>query len=114
MTTLTIGYVSGIIAAIIFILQLVIPNALIVILVGLLKNNHTAVTWSVVERNLLSSHWPLVLGSDSTATRGVDRSIRLLTWLRPLGLTLVTIAAIVTPSVCMTTSSQSPPRNHCQ
>jgi hypothetical protein len=97
MITLTIGYVSGIIAAIIFVLQFVVPNALIVILVGLLKNNHSAVTWSVVERNLLSSHWPVLLQSDSAASKGVDRYIRFVTWLRPLGLFLVTVAAIVTP-----------------
>jgi hypothetical protein len=97
MITLTIGYVSGIIAAIIFVLQFVVPNALIVILVGLLKNNHSAVTWSVVERNLLSSHWPVLLRSDSAASKGVDRYIRFVTWLRPLGLFLVTVAAIVTP-----------------
>ncbi len=57
MISITIGYVSGIIAAGIFILQFLLPNALIVILVGYLKNEHTAVTWSVVERNLLSSMW---------------------------------------------------------
>jgi hypothetical protein len=97
MILLTVGYVSGIIAAAIFVLQFVIPNALIVVLVGFLKDEHTAVTWSVVERSLLSSLWPLLLHSDSTASRGVDRRIRLLTWLRPLALGLVTIAAIVTP-----------------
>jgi len=97
MISLTVGYVSGIIAAAIFLLQFVIPNALFVVLVGLLKNEHTAVTWSVVERNLLSSLWPLFLRADSTASRGVDRRIRLLTWLRPLALGLVTIAAVVTP-----------------
>lgn len=57
MVSLTIGYVSGIIAAVIFGLQFVFPNALILVLVGCLKNEHTAVTWSVVERNLLSSMW---------------------------------------------------------
>lgn len=97
MILLTVGYVSGIIAAAIFLLQFVIPNALIVVLVGYLKDEHTAVTWSVVERSLLSSLWPLFLHADSTASRGVDRRIRLLTWLRPLALGLVTIAAIVTP-----------------
>ena len=51
----------------------------------------------MVERNLVSSLWPLVLRADSTASHGVDRSIRLVTWLRPLGLLLVTIAAVVTP-----------------
>ncbi len=97
MIHLTIGYLSGIIAAMVLVVQFILPNALIVILVGLLKNKHTAVTWSVVERNLLSSHWPLFLRADSTANQGVDRSIRLLTWIRPVALLLITIAAICTP-----------------
>ena len=97
MIHLTIGYLSGVIAAIVFVVQFILPNALIVVLVGLLKNKHTAVTWSVVERNLLSSHWPLFLRADSTASQGVDRSIRVLTWIRPLALLLITIAAVCTP-----------------
>ncbi|KIW86078.1 hypothetical protein Z517_01472 [Fonsecaea pedrosoi CBS 271.37] len=97
MVSLTIGYVSGIIAAAVFILQFLFPNALIVVLVGLLKNEHTAVTWSVVERSLLSSLWPTILRTDAAATRGVDSKIKFLTWLRPLALGLVTVAAVVTP-----------------
>ncbi|KAJ9602902.1 hypothetical protein H2200_012682 [Cladophialophora chaetospira] len=97
MIGITIGYVSGVIAAAVFVLQFLLPNALIVVLVGSLKDEHTAVTWSVVERNLLSSMWPLFLKTDAAATHGVDRRIRLLTWLRPLALGLVAVAAIVTP-----------------
>jgi hypothetical protein len=97
MLSLTVGYVSGIIAAAVFVLQFLIPNALIVILVGILGDEHTAVTWSVVERSLLGSLWPLFLSADSAATRGVDRSVCLVTWLKPLGFGLVTVAAIVTP-----------------
>ncbi|ETI21274.1 hypothetical protein G647_07619 [Cladophialophora carrionii CBS 160.54] len=97
MISITIGYVSGIIAAVIFILQFLLPNALILVLVGYLKNEHSAVTWSVVERNLLSSMWPMFLRTDAAATRGVDTTIRLMTWMRPLALGLVAIAAVVTP-----------------
>ncbi|KIW33695.1 uncharacterized protein PV07_00523 [Cladophialophora immunda] len=97
MISLTIGYVSGIIAAVVFLLQFLFPNALIVVLVGFLKNEQTAVTWSVVERSLLSSSWPTILRTDAAATRGVDTKIRLLTWLRPLALGLVSVAAVVTP-----------------
>ena len=49
MISLTVGYVSGIIAAAVFILQFLVPNALIIILASALGNEHTAVTWSVVE-----------------------------------------------------------------
>ncbi|EXJ94562.1 hypothetical protein A1O1_02958 [Capronia coronata CBS 617.96] len=97
MSSLTIGYISGIIAAAVFLLQFLIPNAMIVVLVGLLQNEHSTVTWSVVERNLLSSMWPLFLRTDSAAGTGVDRRIRLLTWIRPLALGVVTVAAVVTP-----------------
>ncbi|OAP63010.1 hypothetical protein AYL99_02237 [Fonsecaea erecta] len=97
MVSLTIGYVSGVIAAVVFILQFILPNALIVVLVGFLKNEHTAVTWSVVERSLLSSWWPTILRTDAAASRGVDIKIKLLTWLRPLALGLVSVAAVITP-----------------
>ncbi|KIX08332.1 uncharacterized protein Z518_02988 [Rhinocladiella mackenziei CBS 650.93] len=79
MISLTIRYVSGIIVAVVFISQLLILNALIIVLVGLPKNGHTAVTWSVVERKFLSSVWSLFFRADSTVTKGVDPEIGLLT-----------------------------------
>lgn len=94
---LTVGQVSGIIAAAIFVLQFLLPNALIVMLVSLLGESHTLVTWSVVQRNLMSSLWPTLLRTDSTASRGVNLKVRLFTWTKPLGLGLVTVAAVVTP-----------------
>ena len=51
MISITIGYVSGIIAVGIFILQFLLPNALIVILVGYLKNEHTAANMLVGTRS---------------------------------------------------------------
>lgn len=46
---------------------------------------------------LLTQARPLFLRTDAAATSGVDTRIRLLTWLRPLALGLVAIAAVVTP-----------------
>jgi len=94
---LTVGYVSGLIAASIFVLQILLPNILIVVVVGLLAKKHSAVTWSVVERNLLSSLWPTFLNADSAVSDKVELSILLLTWMRPLGLALIAVAAVVTP-----------------
>ncbi|KAK5947836.1 hypothetical protein OHC33_011132 [Knufia fluminis] len=94
---LTVGYVSGLIAALIFVLQILLPNVLVVVVVGLLTKSHSAVTWSVVERNLLSSLWPVFLNADSAVSDRVELSVRLLTWMRPLGLGLIAIAAVVTP-----------------
>lgn len=94
--TLTVGQVSGIIALSVFILQFLLPNALTVVLVNVLGDRHTLATWSVVQRNVLSSLWPTFLQTDSVTSK-VNTKIRLLTWARPLGLGLVALAAVVTP-----------------
>ena len=94
---LTIGQVSGIIAAVVFVVQLLTPNALALILVAVLKDRHTAVTWSVVQRHILSTHWPILLQSDTAGSKGVAKRVKIVTWLRPIALLLVSIAAIVTP-----------------
>jgi hypothetical protein len=97
MFTLTVGNIAAIINAIITILQLVLPNALILALVAVLSDTHTAVTWSVVARNIQSSHWPLLLRSDSAETNHVHLGSKIITLLRPITLVLVAISAIVTP-----------------
>ena len=97
MYAFTIGSIAAIINAVVAILQLVLPNALILALVATLSDSHTAVTWSVVARGIQSSHWPLLLRAASAATKGVQFSSTIITLLRPVALLLVAIAAIVTP-----------------
>ncbi|KAK5094987.1 hypothetical protein LTS08_008383 [Lithohypha guttulata] len=97
MVELTIGVASACIAACIALLQFVIPNALAPVLTGTLSESHSAVTWSVVSRFLLSSDWPLFLRSDSASSNAVARNIAVVTWIRPLTLLIAAIAAIVTP-----------------
>ena len=97
MDSLTVGYVSGIIAAGIAVAQFIIPNALGLILVALLKDQHTAVTWSVVGRTLGNTHWPLFLRSDQTASQNVARQVTFMAWATPLTLICIAVAAIVTP-----------------
>jgi hypothetical protein len=97
MFTLTVGYVSGIIAAIIFILQSLLPNASILILVGVLGKDQNAATWSGVERELASSAWPRLLRTDSTVSVGMKPKLRFARWLRPICFFLITAAGIVTP-----------------
>lgn len=97
MVDLRVGYVSGIIAAAVYAMQFLLPNAIVLILVGLLEDTNSAVTWSVVGRHLDSSFWPVLLRADTTASRRVSTTVRLVAWLRPLLLILVAIAAIVTP-----------------
>ena len=97
MYSFTPGVVAAIINAAVAILQFVIPNALIFTLVATLSEDHTAVTWSVVARSLQSSVWPLLLRSDSAASKHVQRSTEIIVLLRPIALGLVALAAIVTP-----------------
>lgn len=97
MFTLTVGYVSGIIAAIIFTLQCLLPNATILILVGVLGKEQNAATWSGVEMELASSAWPRLLQTDANVSVGMKPKLRFARWLRPICFFLVTAAGIVTP-----------------
>jgi len=93
----SIGVASAFIAAGIAILQFVLPNALALVLAGSLSDSHSAVTWSVVSRFLLSTDWPLALRSDTAASDTVPRRIAFLTYLKPFTLMLLAIAAVTTP-----------------
>jgi hypothetical protein len=94
---LTVGYVSGIIATGINVLQIFLPTALALVIAGVLKEESTAATWSVAGRALHSSHWPQILCSDTSTSDSIDKRIKFLILLRPLALLVVTAAAIVTP-----------------
>lgn len=94
---ITIGQVSGVIAAIVFVVQHLFPNALVLLLVCVIGNQHSAVTWSVVGRHINNSLWPTLLRSDTSASDGVYPSVSWLKLLRPLGLGLIGAAAVVTP-----------------
>ena len=91
------GVVSGLIAVAIAVVQLIVPNALVIILIATLSHEHPAVTWSVVSRLLGNSLWPVLLRSDMAASRRVPSKINFVTWIRPLSLALIAVAAIVTP-----------------
>ncbi|RJE25969.1 hypothetical protein PHISCL_01654 [Aspergillus sclerotialis] len=99
---LTVPEVSGIIAAGVFIVQYLIPLALPIILLALLKEKDSiatapAITWSVVGQFLQSSLWPVILSADSSATTGVPKRIIVVTRLKTLLAVLIAIAAVVTP-----------------
>jgi len=97
MFSFSVAVVAAIINAIVALLQILVPNALIFILTATLSETHTAATWSVVARNLQSSFWPTLLRSESVATKHVQRDITIITFLRPITLGLLAVAAIVTP-----------------
>ncbi|OAP60410.1 hypothetical protein AYL99_05412 [Fonsecaea erecta] len=102
LNNLTVGYVSGIIAAGIFVVQIFVPTALPIILLGLLKErNSTATTtaagWSVVGRFLHSSYWPNILSGDTAASTKVPGRVVIIASLKTFFTVLIGVAAIVTP-----------------
>lgn len=97
MTNLTVGYVSGMIAAAIYLLQLVLPNAIVLVLVGFLRETHSAVSWSSVQHTLASSLWPTILRTDAARTRQLHPRVQAIDGLRQLAALLLTVAAVITP-----------------
>lgn len=95
--SITVGQVSGIIAAAVMLVQLVFPNAAVLIIASILGNEHNAATWSVVQRNFLSSIWPHLVRSDTAGGGSVNIVVRFLSALTTFGLLLIAIAAVVTP-----------------
>jgi len=74
-----------------------VPTLIPLILVGTLKKENSAATWSVVGRTLHASHWASILRSDTTGTQGVNKGTRLITAFQPLMLVLIAVTSIVTP-----------------
>jgi len=86
---LTVGRVSGIISAAVFLgRSLFCPSlitvsftsalALVVIMVGLMQSTNSAITWSVFSRLIHKSPWSFILNTDSNATTKVKRLRRVL------------------------------------
>ncbi|EFR05476.1 hypothetical protein MGYG_08489 [Nannizzia gypsea CBS 118893] len=99
---LSVGSVSGMIAAGVFFVQVFVPLALPLILLGLLTERNSSITlpaasWSVAGRFFHSSLWPRILGSDSATTTGQSRAIGGITLLSTLTTVLFGITAVVTP-----------------
>ncbi|KAF2271016.1 hypothetical protein CC78DRAFT_563594 [Lojkania enalia] len=94
---LDVSTVAGLIAAGVFIVQFIIPTVFPLILVGFLKTENSAATWSVVSRTLHASHWPVILRTDSVGVQGVRGSVRIIATLEWILLSLISVTSIVTP-----------------
>ncbi|KAF2822558.1 hypothetical protein CC86DRAFT_301012 [Ophiobolus disseminans] len=99
---LTVGQVSGMIAAAVFLVQFILPVLLPVILLGLLRPRsaavtQTAVSWSVIGRYLHGSLWPLFLRTDSAATLEACKRVLFMSFLKTFMLVLIAVTAIITP-----------------
>ncbi|OJD27594.1 hypothetical protein ACJ73_01016 [Blastomyces percursus] len=97
MVDISVGEVSGFIAAGVFVLQVFFPLAIPAILLAFISDTHSLVTWSVLGRFLQSTPWPTLLNVDTVATTGVKRRVNVVSWLLTVAVALVAIASIVTP-----------------
>ncbi|CAI6341251.1 unnamed protein product [Periconia digitata] len=94
---LSVATVAGVIAAGVFAAQFLAPSLLTLILVGFLKQEDTAATWSVIGRNLHASHWPVLLRTDTAGVDGVRRSVNVITAFQLFVFLLISVSSIVTP-----------------
>ncbi|OJD17312.1 hypothetical protein AJ78_02600 [Emergomyces pasteurianus Ep9510] len=97
MVEISVGEVSGFIAAGVFVLQVFFPLAIPAILIAFISDTHTLVTWSVLGRFLQSTPWPTFLKVDTVVTTGVKRRVNAVSWLLTVAIAVVAIASIVTP-----------------
>ncbi|KAL2817142.1 hypothetical protein BJX63DRAFT_386218 [Aspergillus granulosus] len=99
---LTVGQVSGLIAAGVVVVKLVLPTLFAFLFVGTLREENNAATtsavaWSSISRFLHSSHWPTILSSDSAALSGVPGIVLFFRFSGLFFTFLISIAAVITP-----------------
>ncbi|RDL37936.1 uncharacterized protein BP5553_05369 [Venustampulla echinocandica] len=97
MLQISVGEVSGIIAAAVFAVQLFLSLAIPGVLIAFISEENSLVTWSVLGRFLHSSYWPSILSTDTAATTGVQRHVNTIGWFQTGALLLLTIASVATP-----------------
>ncbi|KAF7161388.1 hypothetical protein CNMCM5623_007002 [Aspergillus felis] len=92
-----VAEVSGLIAAGVFILQLLFPLSLPLILIAFLSDENSIISWNVLARFLHSTLWPSILGSSTAAASGVQKRLTITGYAQTIILGIVSIASIVTP-----------------
>ncbi|GFF80913.1 hypothetical protein IFM62136_10413 [Aspergillus lentulus] len=97
MASLTVAEASGLIAAGVFILQLLLPLSLPLILIAFLSDENSIISWNVLARFLHSTLWPSILGSSTAAVSGVQKRLTISGYMQTIILGVVSVASIVTP-----------------
>ncbi|KFY77961.1 hypothetical protein V499_02774 [Pseudogymnoascus sp. VKM F-103] len=97
MVELSVGEVSGLVAAGVFLVQIFFPLAISAILIAFVSEENNLVTWSVLGRYLHSTFWPTILSTDAAADTAVRRRVFRTGWVQTIALILVSVASIVTP-----------------
>ncbi|CEL11612.1 hypothetical protein ASPCAL14713 [Aspergillus calidoustus] len=94
---LTVAEVSGLIAAGVFVLQILIPLAIPWVLIAFLSQENSIITWTVLGRFLHSSLWPTILSSSTAETANVPWRVFLTSWGQTITLFIISVAAICSP-----------------
>ncbi|KFX91614.1 hypothetical protein O988_07668 [Pseudogymnoascus sp. VKM F-3808] len=110
MVELSVGEVSGLVAAGVFLVQIFFPLAISAILIAFVSEENNLVTWSVLGRYLHSTFWPTILSTDAAADTGVRRRVFRTGWIQTIVLILVSVTSIVTPLGLY--NSVEPPKSH--
>ncbi|CAI7641700.1 unnamed protein product [Penicillium pancosmium] len=98
LSDLTISNVSGMIAVGVAVVQILIPIALPIILLGFFKSSTaklSATTWSALAAELYSSYWPTILRADSSGSK--SSAVSVVSWSKTAAKILTAVAAILTP-----------------
>lgn len=112
LVNLTVAEVATIINAVITVVNYTLGLSLVVVLVNVMDNVNSAISWSGVARRLHSSLWPTLLRADSVSARGVGPRVSLVSWLIVVGSFLIAVAGVVTPlglrsSIAVSSSSSA-------
>ncbi|RYP67549.1 hypothetical protein DL769_005727 [Monosporascus sp. CRB-8-3] len=94
---LTVGQVSGLIAAAFIVVQYILPLALVVILINYVGSQNNAVTWSIVNRTISTTIWPHLLRADSVNFRYGSRPVRVQSWAMIITALLLVPSSVLAP-----------------
>jgi hypothetical protein len=94
---ITVSQAATVINACIAVVHQTSSLALAVLLIYVMRNANTAITWSTVTRRLHSSPWPTLLRADSARSHGIDPRVRSVDTLAFLTAILLAAAGIITP-----------------
>jgi hypothetical protein len=94
---LTVSQAATLINACIALIHHTTGVALVVILVYVMRNTNSAISWSSVAGQLHSSIWPTILRADSASSTVSDSRIRFISLLGIVGTILLTVAGVITP-----------------
>jgi hypothetical protein len=94
---ISVAEAATIINAIIATIQQTIELALVVVLIYILHNVNSALSWSVITRSIHSSLWPTLLHTDSSSSMNSSFRVSFISGVGFASMVLIIIASVITP-----------------